>query len=74
MKNDNHPLVKAMQSRIKSSGPPFAPMQGPRTFEIQHHEIPGLPGRRVGEPITVSLKGHIHSQHNDGKAVMHVPR
>lgn len=74
MKNSNHPLIKALQSKTNKpfSGPMNAPMEGPRHFEIGHHELPNLAGQKVGTPITVSLKGHIHSQHHDGKAVMHV--
>jgi hypothetical protein len=47
-------------------------MEGPRTFSIEHKEIPGLPGKKVGEGISVKLTGHVHSQHNDGHMVMHV--
>lgn len=72
MKNDSHPLIQALKFNAKPTGPAFAPMEGPRTFEINHEEIPGLPGKRVGEKITVSLEGHIHSQNNDGKTMMHV--
>lgn len=72
MKNEDHPLMQALKAHAKPSGPAFVPMEGPRTFEINHDEIPGLPGKAVGEHISVHLEGHIHSQHNDGHAVMHV--
>ncbi len=73
MKNDNHPLIAALKGKAKPFGNTNLPnLQSPRTLEVQHHEIPGLPGRHVGEPITVNVHGHIHSQSNDGHAVMHI--
>lgn len=47
-------------------------MEMPRAFELKHDEIPGLAGHKVGEGISVNLEGHIHSQHADGHAIMHV--
>lgn len=73
MKNDHLPIVQALKAKAKkSSTPEMPPFETPRTFEVQHSEIPGLPGRRVGEPITVNLHGHIHSQHHDGRAIIKV--
>lgn len=73
MKNDNLPLVKALQNRGKKGTPAnVLPIQAPRTFELKHDEITGLPGRKVGDSISVHLHGHIQSQHNEGHAVMHV--
>ncbi len=71
--NENSPLIQALKGKAKPKGETsFDEFKPPRTFEIHHGEVPGLPGRQVGEPITVSLSGHIHSQHNEGHAVMHV--
>lgn len=72
MKGDHLPIVQALKGNIKKATNNTIAFEQPRSIEIQHHEIPGLPGRQVGEPITVQVHGHIHSQHNDGKAVMHV--
>lgn len=73
MKNDHLPLIQALKGKTKSKpDSPVLPFESPRVFELQHKEIPGLPGRRVGEPITVNLHGHIHSQHNDGRTLIHV--
>lgn len=74
MKNENHPLIQALKGRSKSpvAKDPFPAFDSPRTFEVQHTEIPGLPGKHVGEHISVRLEGHVHSQHNDGKTIMHV--
>ena len=73
MKNDSHPLLQALKARSKSTAnPKMEPFEMPRSLQIDHGEIPGLPGRKVGEPITVTLSGHIHSQSNDGHAVMHI--
>lgn len=73
MKGDHLPIIQALKGKIKPKAEsPTLPFENPRTFELQHSEIPGLPGRRVGEPITVNLHGHIQSQHNDGHTVMHV--
>ncbi len=72
MKNDHLPLIQAMKGRAKTvpGEPSFAPP--PRTFEIKHEEIPGLPGRKVGEALSVRVHGKIHQQSADGHAVMHV--
>lgn len=73
MKNDHLPIIQALKGRSKPKGDTSLPQfEAPRTFEIQHSEIPGLPGRKVGEHISVTLQGHVHSQSNDGRAVMHV--
>lgn len=73
MRNENAPLIKAMQGRKKSSGPiPLPQFDAPRTFEIHHGEVNGLAGQKVGTQVAVNLQGHIHSQHADGHAVMHV--
>lgn len=75
MKNSDHPLMQALKSKNSSGKPPehpFAQFEAPRSFEINHEEIPGLPGKKVGEAISVRLEGHVHSQNNDGHAVMHV--
>lgn len=72
MRGDHLPIIQALKNRQKSKA---APVQGPdlpRTLMVHHHEIPGLPGRKVGEPVTVRIQGHIHSQSNDGHAVVHV--
>lgn len=74
MRNDNLPLVQALRARAKNKPEAEGPVQSleiPRTFELQHTDIPGLPGRRVGEAITVNLNGHIHSQH-DGRTIIRV--
>lgn len=42
-----------------------------RMLEVHHSEIPGLPGRKPGEHITVSVQGHI-SSHEDGKSTLQV--
>lgn len=74
MKVDN-PIIQAMKDRsTKQVGAtPFDPFDEGRLFELQHDKdtIPGLPGRRVGEGISVNLEGHVHSQH-DGKTMMRV--
>lgn len=73
MKNDNLPLVQALRNSGKKGTPANVPeIQAPRTIMVHHSEIPGLPGRRVGEPVTVNIQGHIHSQHADGHAIVHV--
>lgn len=75
MKNDHLPLIQALKARSKKKSEPdvsIPPFESLRTFDVQHSEIPGLPGRRIGEPITVNLHGHIHSQHSDGRAVIKV--
>jgi hypothetical protein len=73
MKNDNSPLIQALKGRtrpkLENALPQF---EAPRAITIHHHEIPGLPGRRIGEQISVRLQGHIHSQNNDGHTVVHV--
>jgi hypothetical protein len=72
MRNDHLPLIAALKGhRPPSVGPPaLEPV--PRTFELQHSDIPGLAAKHVGEPLTVKLQGHVHMQHADGHAVMHV--
>lgn len=72
MKGDNLPIIQALKGKQKPQSGPVPQFEAPRTFDIHHGEVPGLPGRRVGEPITVKLEGHVHSQYNDGHAVMHV--
>ncbi len=75
MKNDHLPLIQALKGRAKPKPKPETPLpqfEPPRTFEIQHHEIPGLPGKKVGEHLSVHLEGKVHMQHADGHAVMHV--
>lgn len=74
MRNEDLPLIRALKdhAKPKSGAPPLPQFDAPRTFEIQHHELPGLAGHEVGEEISVNLKGHVHSQHNDGHVVMHV--
>lgn len=73
MKNDHLPIIQAIKGKLKPKGDtPLPQFDEHRPFEIQHHEIPGLPGRAVGEKVAVRLEGHIHSQHNDGRAIMHV--
>lgn len=73
MKNDGIPLIQALKGRAQPKGhAPLPQFEGPRSFDLQHHEIPGLPGKHVGEHISVTLHGHVHSQHSDGHAVMHV--
>lgn len=72
MKNADLPLMQALKGRAKPKGnTTFDKFEPPRTFEIHHHEIPGLPGKRVGEHISVNLKGQVHSQH-EGKTVVHI--
>lgn len=72
-RNETSPLIQALRKRAPSNSiADFHPAEMPRTFELKHHEMPNLAGQRVGSPITVSLKGHIHSQHADGHTVMHV--
>jgi hypothetical protein len=74
MKVDN-PIIQAMKDRSKKQvgATPFDPLDEGRLFELQHDQdtIPGLPGKRVGEAMTVNLTGHVHSQHN-GKTMMRV--
>lgn len=72
MKNDHLPLIQALKGRQKPKDDTAQLDMPPRTMMIHHTEIPGLPGRKVGEPITVNVQGHIHSQHNDGHAIVHV--
>jgi hypothetical protein len=73
MKNANLPIIQALKGRAKPRpSTTFDQFEMPRTFEVQHHEIPGLPGRKVGEKLSVRLQGHVHSQHADGKTVIHV--
>lgn len=73
MKNENLPLIQALKGRSKKgSVESFHSFEPPRTFQLQHHEIPGLPGKKIGETISVNLKGKVHMQHADGHAVMHV--
>lgn len=73
MKNDHLPLIRALGKKAKPANLPDLPtFESPRVFEIKHHEITGIAGRRVGEKVSVHLRGHIHSQHNDGRTVMHV--
>ena len=73
MKGDQNPIVQALH-RKKSKGPDTAlhlmPMA--RTFELRHHEIPNLKGKKVGEPLSVHVHGTVHSQHEDGHAMMNV--
>lgn len=71
MKNSHLPLIQALKNRMKpkEEGPSF---EAPRRFEVLHSEVPGLPGRKVGEAISVNMKGHIQSQSADGHAVVHV--
>jgi hypothetical protein len=72
MRNSHLPLIQALKNRMKPKEDPMGPMEAPRTFELKHDEVPGLAGRKVGEGITVHLKGMIHSQSADGHAVMNV--
>lgn len=73
MLGDNSPLIQALKGKAKpKEETPLPQFDAPRTVMIHHDEIPGLPGRHVGERIAVNLEGHIHSQSNDGHAVMHV--
>lgn len=73
MKNENMPLIQALRGRVKSKPEPsFDQFKPSRTFQIDHSEVPGLPGRAVGDHISVNLHGKIHSQSADGHAIMHV--
>lgn len=72
MRNSHLPLIQAMKNRMKPKEEPFSPPEMPRTFELKHGEVSGLAGRKVGEGISVKLKGMIHSQHAEGHAIMHV--
>lgn len=73
MKNDHLPIIQALKGRQKpKSETPLPQFEAPRMIHVNHSEVPGLPGRKVGEPITVHVTGHVHSQHNEGHAIMHV--
>ncbi len=73
MKNSHLPLLQALKGRQPAKASDLGSLdEPPRTLQIQHDEIPGLPSRKVGEKISVNLEGHVHSQHNDGHAIMHV--
>lgn len=75
MKNDNSPLIQALRGKAKPKpSTEFDKFEPPRTFQVHHGEVPGLPGRRVGDQISVSLHGKIHSQSADGHAIVHVDR
>lgn len=72
MRNANLPIIQALKGHMKPKGEtPLHQFQTPRTLEVHHHEIPGLPGRKPGEAIAVNLKGHV-LHHSDGKSVIHV--
>ncbi len=71
MKNSHLPLIQALKNKLKPKEP-FSPPEMPRAFELQHSELPGLSNKKVGEPISVNVSGHIHSQNADGHSVMHV--
>lgn len=70
MKHANMPLIQALKGRSKLK--PTETLEGPRIFEVKHDEVTGLPGRKVGDQISVHLTGRIHSQHADGHALIHV--
>lgn len=73
MKNSDLPLIQALKNKSnQTKGPAVPSFDQPRAFEVKHAEIPGLAGHRVGEHISVNLKGRIHSQHANGHAVVHV--
>jgi len=72
MKNETHPLMQALKAKAKPQSDSLHSLAPSRQLTIHHHEIPGLPGRKIGEQISVNLKGRIHSQSADGHAVMHV--
>lgn len=73
MKGDELPIIQALKGKQKSKGEtPLPQLEAPRSVMVHHSEIPGLPGRQVGETVAVRLEGHIHSQHNDGHAIVHV--
>lgn len=69
MKNDHLPLIQALKGRTKK--PESFNFEVPRIFEVKHSEIPGLPGKKIGEHITVNLRGHI-ADHGDGRSTIHV--
>lgn len=70
MRNKSNPLAEAMGHKATPPSIDFKDVPS-RQIEIHHSEIPGLPGRHVGEHITVSLQGHIAS-HEDGHSVLEV--
>lgn len=72
MKNSHLPLIQALKNRLKPKEESAGPMDMPRTFELKHNEMADLAGRKVGEGISINLRGHIQSQHSDGRAIMHV--
>ncbi len=73
MKNSHLPIIQALKNKNKPMKEVPSPvMDFPRTFEVKHSEVPGLAGHRVGEHISVNLKGKIHSQNADGHAILHV--
>lgn len=75
MRNENSPLIQALKGRVKpKESTSFDKFEPPRTFQIKHGEVPGLPGRPVGEHVSVRIHGKIHSQSADGHAIVHVDR
>lgn len=67
----DNPLVSAL-SKGRATPPSIKFEDVPsRTLEVNHSEIPGLPGRHPGEHITVSVQGHI-SSHGDGTSTLQV--
>jgi len=74
MKGDHLPIIQALKGKmkLKSKHTAFDTFEPPRSLQVNHHEVPGLPGRKVGESISVRLHGHIHSQNSEGHAIVHV--
>lgn len=73
MRNDNHPLVKALNFKKAKKGPEHEifPLS-PRSFEVKHSDGLGFSEMKVGSGVSVKLKGIVASQHPDGHMVLHV--
>ena len=70
MKNQDHPLIKAIKSRGPVVDRPM--LELPRTFELRTSDIPELKGKKPGDSVNVALEGKIASLHDDGRVMMSV--
>lgn len=74
MKNDTHPLIKAMGAKRgpETSGPTPFDFGPSREVQINHHELTGLGKEPVGATVTAVIHGTVKSQHSAGHAVVEI--
>lgn len=71
MKNANHPLMMALQSKKKPSDK-FELPEAQQLFDLHSKDVPAIKTMRPGDPLRIEVHGKIKSMHDDGRATMEV--